>query len=80
MKCHYFFVISVAPLGPLKGKMEDDLSHRVGDYIRAKRSMTVCMQEHFRQVCHQCRQYANCSIYAEYVAAWSNLQDAYQRY
>ena len=44
------------------------------EYIAAKISLTNCMQKHFRQVCHVCKKYAKCKVYAKYVEAWIELQ------
>jgi len=47
-------------------------------YIEAKKRLTSCMQNHFKQVCHTCKEYAKCSIYNEYVEAWMQLQNSYK--
>ena len=48
-------------------------------YIEAKIKLTLCMQKHFKQVCHSCKEYARCSVYSNYVEAWMNLQKAYKK-
>ena len=48
----------------------------VDRYIEAKRAMTLCKQEHFRQLCSWCRKYNYCDVYGEYVDAWIALQTA----
>ena len=35
----------------------------VDRYIEAKRAMTLCKQEHFRQLCSWCRKYNYCDVY-----------------
>jgi len=57
---------------------EQNLREAVRVYIEAKVKLTLCMQEHFRQVCHPCREYARCLVYAGYVETWMNLQKAYK--
>jgi len=56
---------------------EQKLREAVFLYIEAKKGLTKCMGEHFRQVCHNCNEYTNCLVYNEYVQAWMNLQDSY---
>lgn len=55
-----------------------NLKEAVRLYIEAKATLTKCMQKHFRQVCHRCKAYAECKVYADYVAMWLNLQDVYK--
>ena len=44
-------------------------------YIKAKITMTNCMQKHFRQKCNWCNKYDGCRIYRDYVDKWMDLQD-----
>ena len=55
-----------------------NLKEAVRLYIEAKAALTKCMQNHFRQVCHNCKSYSRCGVYALYVAAWINLQKVYE--
>lgn len=54
------------------------LKEAVRLYIETKAALTGCMQKHFRQVCHNCKLYSRCEVYANYVDAWINLQAAYK--
>lgn len=56
---------------------EQKLREAVFLYIKAKKRLTTCMGEHFRQVCHNCKEYAKCLVYSGHVQAWMNLQDSY---
>jgi len=48
----------------------------VKQYIKAKVLLTECQQQHFKQLCHTCHEYAGCKVYGSYVLAWMNLQEA----
>ncbi len=50
----------------------------VKTYIHKKKMLTYCMQNNLRQVCHNCRFYARCNTYKEYVNAWFELQKEYK--
>lgn len=63
----------------MKNPKKKNLTKYVGRYIRAKIKMTLCKQKHFKQVCHNCKAYANCHVYGKYVDAWIKLQKAYKR-
>lgn len=43
-------------------------------YIQNRKCLIQCRQKHFKQICHTCRKYAKCKVYAEYVDAWMGLQ------
>jgi hypothetical protein len=55
----------------------DRLTQAVGGYMKAKHDWVACQQKNFRQLCAKCPEYSRCDPYGQYVAAWSNLQDAY---
>ena len=59
--------------------MKDTLRLYVGRYIRRRKKMVSCQQQHFRQLCLTCREFTDCKIYAEYALAWFELQRAYKR-
>ena len=46
-------------------------------YIEMKALLIQCRQEHFKQLCYTCREYANCEVYSEYVNAWLELQKGF---
>jgi len=54
--------------------MKESKYKTVRRYIEMRQLLIRCRQEHFKQLCHICRYYANCEIYAEYVDAWIELQ------
>jgi ribA/ribD-fused uncharacterized protein len=58
---------------------EQKLREAVFLYIEAKKRLTLCMQDHFRQVCHPCKEYSKCLVYDGYVSAWMNLQKSYYK-
>lgn len=43
-------------------------------YVEARIALTECMQRHFRRLCNKCKYYGRCSVYAEYIDAWMELQ------
>jgi len=73
------FQKSIDPFNPSRWSMtkEQKLREAVFFYIEAKKGLTFCMGKHFRQVCHNCKEYSKCLIYSGYVQAWMNLQDSY---
>lgn len=73
------FQKSLDPFNPSRWSMtkEQKLREAVFLYIEAKKELTSCRGKHFRQVCHNCKEYSECLVYSTYVQAWMNLQDSY---
>jgi hypothetical protein len=46
----------------------------IENFVDATKQKTACMQEHFRQVCHNCKEYSGCATYSCFVEAWMELQ------
>jgi hypothetical protein len=59
-------------------KKKRGLRKAAGRFIKARKRLTKCQQKHFRQVCHVCKEYSRCEVYAEYVDAWIELQKAFE--
>ena len=55
---------------------EQKLREVVFLYIEAMAKLTLCRQDHFKQLCHTCKEYAKCLIYENHVDTWMNLQKA----
>jgi hypothetical protein len=53
----------------------DSLREIVKRYIQAKIKMTKCMQIHFKQLCHTCKEFnTGCNTYSAYCEVWMELQ------